>query len=137
MTWPRVDGMRGLELGSPGEMRARLNGLVLAGQKRATAGILTEYEVEKEELEHVGERLALLDDDGHRIGTVEVTGLSIHPFIEVPWDFAAAEGEGDADLDEWRTGHRGFWADAGSPVEDDTPIVCIRFTLVDVVDPGA
>ncbi|SKB04098.1 ASCH domain-containing protein [Aeromicrobium choanae] len=137
MTWPRVDGMRGLELGSRGEMRARLNGLVLAGQKRATAGILTEYEVEKEELEHVGERLALLDDDGHRIGTVEVTGLSIHPFIEVPWDFAAAEGEGDADLDEWRAGHRGFWEDAGSPVEDDTPIVCIRFTLVDVVEPGA
>ena len=137
MTWPRVDGMRGLELGSPGELRARLNGLVLAGQKRATAGILTEYEVEQEELEHIGERLALLDDDENRIGTVEVTGLSIHPFIEVPWEFAAAEGEGDADLDEWRAGHRGFWATAGSPVEDDTPIVCIRFTLVDVVEPGA
>lgn len=130
MTWPRVDGLRGLELGSPGELRARLNGLVLAGQKRATAGLLSEYEEENEELEHIGERLALLDDDGNHIGTVEVTGLTIHPFIEIPWEFAAAEGEGDADLDEWRTGHRRFWASAGTPVEDDTPIACIRFTLV-------
>ena len=136
MSWPRVDGLRGLELGSPGEMRARLTGLVLAGQKRATAGVLSEYAQEDEELEHVGERLALLDDDGHRIGTVEVTGLSIHPFIEVPWDFAAAEGEGDADLDEWREGHRRFWESDGTPVEDDTPIVCIRFTLVEVDEPG-
>lgn len=130
MTWPRVDGLRGLELGSPGELRARLNGLVLAGQKRATAGLLSEYEEESEELEHVGERFALLDDDQNRIGTIEVTDLTIHPFIEIPWEFAAAEGEGDADLDEWRTGHRRFWAAAGTPVEDDTLIACIRFTLV-------
>ena len=136
MTWPRVDGLRGLELGFPGEMRARLSGLVLEGRKRATAGLLSEYAQEDEELEHVGERLALLDDDGRRIGTIEVTGLTIHPFIEVPWEFAAAEGEGDADLDAWRAGHRRFWEDAGTPVDDDTPIVCIRFTLVDVDVPG-
>ncbi|WP_338682487.1 hypothetical protein QD712_09365 [Streptomyces acidiscabies] len=28
MTWPRVDGMRTLELGTPGDMRVRLNSLV-------------------------------------------------------------------------------------------------------------
>jgi uncharacterized protein YhfF len=130
MTWPRVGDLRSLELGSPGEMRQRLNGLVLAGAKRATAGLVRDYEEDHEDLEHVGERLALLDDDGVQIATIEVTGVQIHRFIDVPWDFAAAEGEGDADIEEWRAGHRAFWASFGTPVGDDEPTVCIRFTLV-------
>lgn len=130
MTWPRVNGLRGLELGFRGEMRDRLNGLVVAGQKKATAGLLSEYEQEGEAFEHVGERMALLDNEGRHIATVEVTSLEVVPFIEVPWEFAAAEGEGDADLDEWRAGHRWFWATEGNPVQDDTPIACLRFELV-------
>lgn len=130
MTWPRVDGLRSLELGSPGDLRDRLNALVLAGTKRATAGLLDEYEQEQEVLEHVGEHLALLDDEGRRVGTVEVTSVDIALFSEVPWEFAAAEGEGHRDLDEWRKGHQRFWADAGTPVDDETPIVMIGFRLV-------
>ena len=128
--WRRVEGLRSIELGTPGEMRARLNGLVLDGRKQATAGLVSEYERENEDLEHVGERLAALDDGGRPTATVEVTQVDVLPFGEVPWEFAAAEGEGDANLDEWRTGHRRFWAEAGTPVEDDTPVACIRFTLV-------
>ena len=130
MTWPGVNALRGLERGFPGEMRDRLNGLILSGQKKATAGLLTEYELEGEEFEHVGEQMALLDNEGRQIATVEVTSLEVVPFIEVPWEFAAAEGEGDADLDEWRAGHRRFWAAEGNPVQDDTPIACLRFELV-------
>lgn len=130
--WPRVDGMRALELGTPGSMRAWLNGLVLEGRKRATAGLEAEYTAEGEPLEHVGEHLALLDDDGRRVGTVEVTAVDIVRFAEVPWEFAAAEGEGDADLEEWRAGHRRFWAEAGTPVDDDTRVALLRFELVEV-----
>ena len=130
VTWPRVDGMRSLELGSPGEMRARLNGLVLEGRKRATAGLVAEYEQEGEELEHVGERLVLLDDDGAAVATVEVTGVEVTTFGEVPWEFAQAEGEGHRDLDHWREGHRRFWAGEGAEVVDDTPVVLIRLALV-------
>ncbi|WP_205305117.1 ASCH domain-containing protein [Nocardioides sp. 616] len=130
MTWPRVDGLRALELGTPGELRDRLNRLVRTGLKRATAGLLTEYADEGEALEHVGERLALLGDDGEQVGTIEVTGVEILPFEDVPWEFAALEGEGDADLDEWRTGHRDYWERVGTPVEDETPIVCLRFVLI-------
>lgn len=129
--WPRVDGMRALELGTPGSMRAWLNGLVLEGRKRATAGLEAEYTQEGETLEHVGERLALLDDDGRRLATVEVTDVDLVRFVEVPWDFAAAEGEGDADLEEWRAGHRRFWDEAGTPVDDDTRVVLLRFELVE------
>ncbi|HEX6246991.1 MAG TPA: ASCH domain-containing protein [Nocardioidaceae bacterium] len=130
--WPRVDGLRALELGTPGRMRAWLNGLVLEGRKRATAGLESEYAHEDEPIEHVGERLALLDDDGRRLATVEVTAVDVVTFAEVPWDFAVAEGEGDADLEEWRAGHRRFWAEAGSPVDDDTRVVLLRFEVIDV-----
>ncbi|NHC24675.1 ASCH domain-containing protein [Nocardioides sp. IC4_145] len=122
--------MRALELGTPGGLREELNRLVLAGEKQATAGLRAEYDEEGEELEHVGERLALLDDDGGQVGTVEVTAVGTVAFAEVPWEFAHAEGEGDADLEEWRAGHRRYWERLGTPVTDETPIVCLRFRLV-------
>ena len=129
MTWPRIDGLRSLELGTPGEMRERLNALVLAGQKQATAGLLSEYDEEGEAVEHVGERLALLDSDGLQVATVEVTSVEMAPFSDVPWEFAAAEGEGHRDLEHWRSGHQRFWASQGTTVLDHTPIVMLRLRL--------
>lgn len=129
MTWPRVGGLRSLELGTPGELRDRLNGLVLAGRKRATAGLVDEYEEDGEVIEHVGERLALLDNAGRPLATVEITQVDVLPFASVPWSFAAAEGEGDADLEEWRTEHRRYWESTGHSVDDETPIVCLTFVL--------
>lgn len=130
MTWPRVDGLRALELGTPGPLRQRLTGLVLAGAKTATAGLVAEYDEDGEAIEHVGERLALLDDAGARVATVEITAVDIVRFSDVPWSFAAAEGEGDADLEEWRLGHRRYWEATGSAVTDGTEVVCLRFRLV-------
>ncbi|MFM9441372.1 ASCH domain-containing protein [Streptomyces acidiscabies] len=130
MTWPRVDGMRTLELGTPGDMRVRLNSLALSGRKTTTTGLFDDYGKEGEPLETVGERLALVDTDGHRTGTVEITAVDVMPFAEVSWDHAAAEGEGDADLAEWRAGHRGYWERAGTPVDDGTRVVCLAFRLV-------
>ena len=111
-------------------MRERLNSLVLAGRKRATAGLLSEYDEEDEVLEHPGERLALLDSDGRHLATVEVTSVETASFSDVPWEFAAAEGEGHRDLEHWRAGHQRFWAGQGTPVLDDTSIVMIRFRVV-------
>ncbi|MFR9778570.1 ASCH domain-containing protein [Micromonospora sp. MS34] len=129
--WPRIGGLRTLALGTPGEMRANLNALVLAGVKTATAGLLTdEYTAENEELEHVGERLVLVDDRDALVGIVEVTGVEVVRFADVTWDFARSEGEGDRSIEEWREGHHRYWARAGFPVDDDTPVVCIRFRLV-------
>jgi uncharacterized protein YhfF len=100
----RVDGKRSLELGTPGQMRARLNRLVLERRKRATAGL--SQSTCKRALEHVGERLAVLDDHGEPVVTVEITGVDVLPLAEVSWEFVAAEGEGDGDVEEWRAGHR-------------------------------
>jgi uncharacterized protein YhfF len=127
--FPIVDGLRTLEIGTPGEMRQRLNQLILDGHKRATAGLLIEYVRENEELELVGELLALVDDDTKQIATVIVLEVDTVPFIEVPWSFAQAEGEGDESLEEWRDGHRRFWSAEGDTIEDQTPVVLIRFEV--------
>ncbi|WP_341721087.1 ASCH domain-containing protein [Micromonospora sp. FIMYZ51] len=128
--WPRIGGLRTLALGTPGDLRTRLNTLVLSGAKTATAGLLDEYAEEAEELEYVGERLALVDDHDTQVGVVEVTGVEVTRFAEVPWEFARAEGEGDRSIEEWRAGHAAYWARIGTPVGDDTEVVCIRFRLV-------
>jgi uncharacterized protein YhfF len=130
MPFAIVDGLRTLEIGTPGPMRQRLNQLILEGHKRATAGLLIEYVREDEELEFEGEMLALVDDDAKRIATVVVNEVDTVPFIEVPWRFAQAEGEGDESLDDWRAGHRRFWATEGDAVEDSTPVVLIWFEVV-------
>ncbi|MGV9368512.1 ASCH domain-containing protein [Micromonospora tulbaghiae] len=128
--WPRIGGLRALALGTPGELRTRLNTLVLSGVKTATAGLVQEYDDENEELEYVGERLVLVDDNDALVGVVEVTGVDVVRFADVPWDFARAEGEGDRSIEEWREGHGAYWARQGTPVTDDTRIVCLRFRLV-------
>ena len=129
MAFPVVDGMRAMELGTVGEMRERLNGLVLAGLKRATAGLLQEYE--DEPFEHPGERLVVVDDHVQRVGIVEVTSTTLTTFGDVPWSFAQAENEGDTSIEEWRDGHRGFWRREGIEVTDDTLVFLIYFTLID------
>ncbi len=128
--WPRIGGLRALALGTPGDLRSRLNSLVLGGVKTATAGLLDEYAEEDEELEHVGERLVLVDDADSLVAVVEVTSVEVTRFAEVPWDFARAEGEGDRSIEEWRAGHAAYWARVGTPVTDDSQIVCVRFRLV-------
>ncbi|GAB3819322.1 ASCH domain-containing protein [Micromonospora zhanjiangensis] len=128
--WPRIDGLRTLALGTPGEQRARLNALVLAGTKTATAGLLSEYAAEGEELEQPGERLALIDDADAAVGTIEILDVRVLALQDVPWEFAAAEGEGDDSIEQWRAGHLAYWARLGEHVTSDTDIVCITFRLL-------
>ncbi|WP_091199975.1 ASCH domain-containing protein [Micromonospora narathiwatensis] len=135
--WPRIGGLRTLALGTPGEMRATLNALVLSGVKTATAGLLTsEYAEENEELEYAGERLVLVDDHDALAGVVEITDVEVVRFADVSWEFARSEGEGDRSIEEWREGHRRYWARVGFPVDDDSQVVCIRFRLVSAGDGG-
>lgn len=132
MTWPRIGDLRTMELGLPGEQRQRLNRYVLHGSKRATAGLLAvDYEAEGEPLEEVGELMALVDDDGAQVGTLRVSEVVVRRFADVPWEFAEAEGEGFTSLEHWREAHRRFWATVGCEVDDDTPVVCVHFDLVE------
>jgi uncharacterized protein YhfF len=129
--WPRVEGARTLELGSPGSLRDDLNARAMAGAKTATATLLTAYAEEGEELECAGEVLALLDNHGTVLAEFRVTDVAITPFGEVRWEFAEAEGEGDTDLAHWRRSHLAFWQDVeGRRVDASTLVVCMRFAAL-------
>lgn len=130
MAFPVVNGLRSIEFGTPGEMRTRLADLVVNGDKRATAGLLiSDYEAEGEPIEHVGERLAVLDDDGRHVVTVEVTKVQVCRFADVPDEFALAEAEGDRDAAEFRASHLRYWSSVGETVTDDTAVVLVHFDL--------
>jgi uncharacterized protein YhfF len=135
LTGDGIESLRILEIGTPGAMRQRLNGLILDRRKRATAGLLLDYVREDEELEFVGERLALVDDEQQRIAVVEVVQVDTVPFGEVSWTFAQAEGEGDESLEQWRVGHLRFWTSIDEVVDDRTPVVLVWFELVATSDP--
>ncbi|WP_043641047.1 ASCH domain-containing protein [Nonomuraea candida] len=129
--WPRINGLRVLELGTPGRVRTELTDLTLSGAKRATAGLLPlDYEAEGEEVEHVGERLVLVDDSNSPVAQVEITRVELTPFAEVTWEFAEAEGEGYSSAEDWRETHRRYWAGAGYEVDDTTTVVCLWYRLI-------
>jgi len=129
--FPVVNGLRTVEFGTPGEMRDRLVALVLHGNKRATAGLLSEYEAEGETVEHVGECLAVVDNDGVQVGTLKVTRVEVVKFADVPDEFALAEAEGDLNAADFRASHMQFWTSVGEVVTDSTPIVTVYFDLLD------
>ena len=92
-------------------MRQRLTTLALAGTKVATAGLWQQDYVDNgEAIEVVGERQALLSDDGEVAAIIEITRVETHGLYEVPWEFAQAEGEGFQSIEHWREGHCGYYA---------------------------
>lgn len=130
MAFPVVNGMRGIEFGSKGENRDYLNSLVLDGNKRATAGHYKfDYQEQGEPLEHVGEKLAMLDNEGNHIATLLITRAELVRFADVSDEFAIAEGEGDLTGDEYRAGYKPMWLRMGYDVTDDTLVATVYFDL--------
>jgi uncharacterized protein YhfF len=128
--FPVVDGLRAIEFGSPGESRRQLIDFVIKGNKRATAGLLSDYDLEGEPIEDVGELLAIVDDNLSHVATVRVTRVDICRFADVPDEFALAEAEGDLDAADFRASHLACWTATGDVVMDDTLIVQLYFDLL-------
>lgn len=96
-----------------------------------------EYEHEGEPIEYVGELLAMVDNHGQHVGTLEVTRVEVLRFDEVPDAFALAEAEGDLNAADFRASHLVYWTKAGEVVTSETLIVTIYFELLpDVVRPS-
>ena len=130
MSFPVVDSLRSIEFGTPGESRARLVDFIINGNKRATAGLLHDYAKEGEPVEHVGECLAMVDNDGKHVATLHVTRVGITRFADVPDAFALAEAEGDLNAADFRVSHREYWTRVGEVVTDDTQVVQVYFDLL-------
>ena len=123
--------MRTIEFGTPGASREKLVNLILHGQKRATAGLLVgDYEMEGEPIEHVGELLAIVDNDGKHVGTMKVTRVEVLRFADVPDELALTEAEGDMNAADFRASHLVYWTRVGETVTDDTLIVTVYFDLI-------
>ena len=132
MSFPRVNGLRGIEFGTPGPFREELNSLVLQGKKQATAGLLEwDYKDQGEEIETVGERLAVLDSSGNHVATIEAVKVEVRNFADVPDEFALAEGEGDLNAEDFRAGHTRYWTKLGYDINAHTQVVLLYFNLVD------
>ena len=127
----RINGMRTIEFGTPGPSREKLVNLILHGHKRATACLLIgDYESEGEPIEHVGELLAIVDNDGTHVGTIHVTRCEVLRFADVPDELALAEAEGDLNAADFRASHLAYWTRVGETVTDDTLIVTVYFDLL-------
>ena len=123
--------MRTIEFGTPGPSREKLVNLILHGQKRATAGLLIgDYEAEGEPIEHVGELLAIVNNDGKHVGTMKVTRVEVLRFADVPDELALAEAEGDMNAADFRASHLAYWTRVGETVTDNTLIVTVYFDLM-------
>jgi uncharacterized protein YhfF len=117
--------------GDSPDMADRLLGLVLAGEKTATC-----WSVRDGEQTHVGKRMLVNDGAGRPRAIVETVSLEQMAFDQVPWSFAAAEGEGDRTLEDWRAGHRAYFTRNGG-FAPDMVLWCERFRLIETLGEGA
>jgi uncharacterized protein YhfF len=137
-----IEELRIIEFGFPGELRDRLVGAVLSGEKTATTGLLIEWELDNEPVPRSGERLLVIDSSQVPVAVIELNDVRVVRLAEVDIATARAEGEGFATVKEWRSDHEAFWnsyiddlrsrlSDPSWRLVDDTPVVVERFRLVD------
>lgn len=120
--------------GDSPEMAEELVDLVLHGPKRATAGLLLEYEHDGEKVPSPGDYWVIRDGRGEGVGVIRDTHIEIKPLREADEAFAWDEGEGDRTLAWWRRAHDAFFTrqcqQFGVPFTDDLLVVFERFDLV-------
>jgi uncharacterized protein YhfF len=117
-------------------MAAELGERVRTGRKTATASLMWSWEEEGELLSVAGEQEVVIDWAGRPLAVIELTEVSVVPFIDVDARFAKDEGEGDRSLDYWRAAHRSFFerecSRIGRQMTEDALVVCVRFRVVHV-----
>jgi uncharacterized protein YhfF len=111
-----------------------LAALVLAGRKRATAGLLWAHDAETRPLPRPGDLSIVTHFNGDPLCVIETVQVDVVPFDQVSAEFAATEGEGDGSLAYWRRAHEAFFGREcrrlGRQPAADMPVVCERFEVV-------
>ena len=115
-------------------LAASLAALVLAGTKRATAGLLWSFEQEGKPLPRPGDLSVVTSWAGSPLCIIETIRVEVVRFDEVTADFAAVEGEGDGSLAFWRREHAGFFSRecvrTGRVFDESMSVACERFRVV-------
>src|SRR5437879_9023884 len=115
-------------------LRARLVELVLRGEKTASAGLLVDYERDRQPVPRVGDRFLVVDNDERGVAVIETTEVRVLRVGDCDEQFARDEGEGFETVADWRAAHERFWGSytdelriyLGDPtwtVTDDTEFV--------------
>ncbi|MEO8344621.1 MAG: ASCH domain-containing protein [Betaproteobacteria bacterium] len=111
-----------------------LGQLVLAGKKRATAGLVWSFENASAPLPKVGDLSVVTNWSKEPLCVIETQRVDIVPFNEVSAEFAATEGEGDGSLAYWRLAHTAYFEREcqriGRVFDPKMPVVCERFAVV-------
>lgn len=120
--WQNLESFR---FGDSDAMADRLAALVVAAVKTATC-----WSVADGQQTHVGKRMVVRDGGDRSVAVIETLRLEQVRFDEVNWDFAAAEGEGDRDLAEWRDGHQAYF-ERHDQFAPDMLLWCERFRVIE------
>ena len=91
------------------EMATELANLVVAGIKRATAGLARQFGPGGEAQPVVGGYVVLVEGSGRPRAIWRTTQVRIGALNSVDERFAWDEGEGDRSRDWWLAAHRGFF----------------------------
>ncbi|MEA2888356.1 MAG: hypothetical protein QOD11_2716 [Bradyrhizobium sp.] len=120
--------------GDRAEMATKLAELVVAGTKRATAGLVCQFGPGGEPAPVLGGHVVLLDGTGRPRAIWRTTEIRVGPLNSVDERFASDEGEGERTREWWLAAHRAFFgrrAEAqGFPMHDQIETVFERFTVV-------
>jgi uncharacterized protein YhfF len=95
--------------GAGAEMATELAELVVAGVKRATAGLARQFGPDGEPPPVVGGFVVLLDGTGRPRAIWRTTEVRIGPLNSVDERFAWDEGEGERTRDWWLSAHRRYF----------------------------
>lgn len=111
-----------------------LAALVVAGRKRATAGLGWALDGGGKRGPQPGDLSVVTDWHGDPLCVIETRSVETVPFQEVGEEFAATEGEGDGSLRHWREVHWAYFEREcqriGRQPSHDMPVVCERFEVV-------
>lgn len=120
--------------GDSPELADELIAFVVDGPKRATAGLVAEFEAAGEELPRVGDHWIACDGSGTPRVVLRSAEVRIGPLSSVDAQFAWDEGEYDRSLESWLRGHNAFFARScerlGIEFSDRLDVVFERFQVV-------
>ena len=142
--WTRFESVAGCDVsarlyesfhfGDSESLADELSALVLAGAKRATAGLLWSNEAQGKPLPKPGALSIVEQWSGDPVCVIETISVAVLPFEEVGAEFAAVEGEGDGSLEYWRAGHWAYFgrecARLGKKPSARMLVVCESFKVV-------
>jgi len=141
--WARCAARRGVATAAPlrvrrfGETReasARLQSLILSGEKTITATSPWLYESDATQRPAEGGWSLLLDAEGHAVAVLRTTAVKTLPFRDVTAEDSRYEGRPVRPIAAWREVHQRYFGRVLVPLgrawSDDMPVTLERFEVV-------